>query len=360
MISHLELFAGIGGFRKAIELLSKDFFTKEKCIGFSEIDPYASLTYKSNFNIKEEVEIGDINQFTSNTKNIKSLGDFVLLTGGFPCQSFSMMGKKKGFDDHRGNVFYRIIDILKIKKPPFVLLENVKNLKTHDSGETFKEVKASLYKIGYKYIYSDIFNTSNFNLAQNRNRIFIFASNIKLPTNFIFNQFEVMTAFHSIKKKKSILSQETVIDVLNKNVDKKYYLSEKIKPTILSNGSKGFLSNSEINQLIARPLTATMVKMHRACQDNYYSDKFINSKNPLLYNTARYSKDQLASQPLRRITPEEAFNLQGFDKTFFKNTIKAGLSDHQMYKQAGNAVSVNTVYAIAYYLFVKNNILDCL
>jgi DNA (cytosine-5)-methyltransferase 1 len=360
MISHLELFAGIGGFRKAIELLSKDFSIKEKCVGFSEIDPYAALTYKSNFNIKDEIEIGDINQFTSNIKNIKSLEDFVLLTGGFPCQSFSMMGKKKGFDDHRGNVFYRIIDILKIKKPPFVLLENVKNLKTHNNGDTFKEVKASLYKIGYKYIYSDIFNSSNFNLAQNRNRIFIFASTIKLPTNFIFSQFEVMTAFHSIRKKKSILHQETVIDVLNKTVDRKYYLSEKIKPTILANGSKGFLSNSEINQLTARPLTATMVKMHRACQDNYYSDKFINSKNPLVYNTARYSKDELASQSLRKITPEEAFNLQGFDKTFFKKAIKAGLSDHQMYKQSGNAVSVNTVYAIVYYLFVKNNILDLL
>ena len=93
---------------------------------------------------------------------------------------------------------------------------------------------------------------------------------------------------------------------------------------------------------------------------SYSSDKFINSKNPLVYNTARYSKDELASQSLRKITPEEAFNLQGFDKTFFKKAIKAGLSDNQMYKQSGNAVSVNTVYAIVYYLFVKNNILDLL
>lgn len=121
-------------------------------------------------------------------------------------------------------------------------------------------------------------------------------------------------------------------------------------------GSSNFKSNSEINQLIARPLTATMVKMHRACQDNYYSDDFLQSANPLKYNTVAFSKQQLATQSIRKLTPEEAFKLQGFDKKFYAKAVAAGVSNHQLYKQAGNAVSVNTVYAILYYLFVKHNL----
>ena len=180
MLNHIELFSGIGGFRKAIELLGNDFELKNRCIGFSEIDKYATATYKANFIINNEVEIGDINNFTSDIDNIKSLDDFNLLTGGFPCQSFSMMGKQRGFQDKRGDVFYRIIDLIKVKKPNFVLLENVKNLKTHDQGNTFKVILNSLQESGYNHVYYDIFNTANFKLAQTRNRIFIFASKVKL------------------------------------------------------------------------------------------------------------------------------------------------------------------------------------
>lgn len=358
MISHLELFSGVGGFRQAIELLGNDFSLDTKCVGFSEIDTYASKTYKANFSVKNEFEIGDIVNFTSDKKNIATLEDFSLLTGGFPCQSFSMMGKQKGFDDKRGDVFYRITDILNIKKPPYILLENVKNLKTHDEGKTFKEVIRSLKECGYPYIYFDIFNTSNFDLAQTRNRIFIFASRLALPSSFIFSQKAVIDSFKPLNGQCSILRQATVLDVLEKKVDDKYYLSEKIKPTILSNGSKNFVSSSEINQLIARPLTATMVKMHRACQDNYYSDEFLSSDDPINYKTNLYSKQELASHDIRKLTPKEAFNLQGFSDAFYWNSSNAGISNHQMYKQAGNAVSVNTAYAILHYLFIKNRMLS--
>jgi DNA (cytosine-5)-methyltransferase 1 len=149
-----------------------------------------------------------------------------------------------------------------------------------------------------------------------------------------------------------------VLDVLSKNVPSKYYLSEKIKPTILADGSKNFISKSEINPLIARPLTATMVKMHRACQDNYYSDNFLNAENPISFSKQFFTKEELRHQKIRKITPEEAFALQGFDNVFYQNAVNAGLSDHQLYKQAGNAVSVNTVYAILYYLFIHKQLLD--
>jgi DNA (cytosine-5)-methyltransferase 1 len=358
MLKHLELFAGIGGFRRAIELLGKDFSIKNYCVGFSEIDPHATKTYKANFNTENEIEIGDIVKFTSDTKNIEALKDFNFLTGGFPCQSFSMMGQQKGFEDKRGDVFYRITDILNIKKPPFVLLENVKNLKTHDNGNTFKEINRSLKECGYPYIYFDIFNTSNFNLAQTRNRIFIFASRIELPFHFHFSQTAVINSFSPLNGQCSILRQKNVLDVLEKTVETKYYLSDRLKPTILANGSKTFISNSEINQLIARPLTATMVKMHRACQDNYYSDEFLMSENPLKYKTNSFSKQELATHNIRKLTPKEAFNLQGFNEVFYQNAKNAGISNHQLYKQSGNAVSVNTVYAILHYLIVKNKILE--
>ena len=126
-MKHLELFAGIGGFRRAMDLLTKDNIMKFHCVGYSEIDSKAETTYRSNYSIDEdEIVMGDIVAFTNSKKNIKSLPDFDLLTGGFPCQTFSMMGKQAGFDEDRGQMFFRIMDILTIKKPKYVLLENVK------------------------------------------------------------------------------------------------------------------------------------------------------------------------------------------------------------------------------------------
>jgi DNA (cytosine-5)-methyltransferase 1 len=358
MIKHLELFSGIGGFRKAIDLLAKDFGFDTKCIGFSERDKYAIQTYKANFNTLNEVEIGDIEFFASDENKIANLSDFNLLTGGFPCQSFSMMGKQKGLSDPRGNTFYSITNILKVKdKTNFILLENVQRLRTHDKGETFKEILRSLNECGFEFIYYDVFNTSNFDLAQTRNRIFIFGSKLKMPNDFQFSQEEVLKSYNQINQDLSIIKQKSVLDILSKSVDEKYYLSDKIKPTILADGSKKFISKSEINQIIARPLTASMVKMHRACQDNYYSDDFIHSNSPLTYLNKVFTKKELEKHKIRKLTPCEAFSLQGFENEFHDKAKIAGVSNHQLLKQAGNAVSVNTVYAILYHLFIKNNLI---
>ena len=132
-------------------------------------------------------------------------------------------------------------------------------------------------------------------------------------------------------------------------MEQKYFLSERIKPTILSDGSGGFLSRSDINQMIARTLTASMHKMHRACQDNYYSQDFIDT-NGAVNPVRNMTKEQLAQIPIRKITPEEAFMLQGFPPEFATNARNAGVSDGALYKQAGNAVSVNTIYAVVYFL----------
>lgn len=353
-LKHLELFAGIGGFRKAIDLFCEDNNIKADCVGFSEKDKYANLTYKSNFDTAGEVEIGDISEFATDRTKIENLPDFDLLTGGFPCQAFSMMGKKKGFEDARGNLFYSIINILEIKRPKYVLLENVRNLKTHDGGKTFAEIIRSLDEDAGYNVTSDIFNTAEFGLPQNRRRIFIFAIRKDLQPNFMklkLSKDLVVQKASELNGSTSLCKYQNVLDgLLEKEVEEKYYLSERIKPTILANGSKNFKSNSEINQLIARPLTATMVKMHRACQDNYYSDEFLNSKNPLDYLSLNFTKEEQARHKIRKLTPLEALRLQGFDEDFLYNAKKAGVSNHQLYKQAGNAVSVNTVYSIIDYL----------
>lgn len=355
-MNHVELFSGVGGFRKAINLIGKDFNIPTNCLAYSEIDQYADKTYRANFDTNREVVIGDIVSFTATKKSIEKLPNFDFLTGGFPCQSFSMMGQQKGFKDIRGNVFFNIIKIIKYKKPKFILLENVKNLLTHNNKNTFKTIKQELIKVGYKNIYYDVFNSNNFDLAQKRNRVFIFATTINLPKNFLFNEDSVIKEFNELGQKSSLIKQKTVLDVLAKKVNKKYYLSKTIKPTILANGSKNFKAKSEINQLIARPLTATMVKMHRACQDNYYCDNFIRSDNPIEYLKKKISKEEQAKHEIRKLTTKEAFLLQGFEETFVDNAVKEGLSNHQLYKQAGNAVSVNTVYAVLHYLLITNNL----
>ena len=140
-----------------------------------------------------------------------------------------------------------------------------------------------------------------------------------------------------------------------KTVDAKYYLSDKLKPTILADGSANFKSKSDINQLIARTLTASMHKMHRACQDNYYSQDFIDSHGAINH-VLDYTKEQLAKLSIRKLTPQEAFMLQGFPAEFATIAQNARVANGALYKQAGNAVSVNVIYAVLYYL-IKNNII---
>lgn len=357
---HVELFSGIGGFRQAMNLLEKDFGIPFECVGFSEIEKNAIATYKANYNITGEVEMGDIVSFNSDEDNIRKL-DFNLLTGGFPCQPFSMMGQQQGFSDTRGTMFFEIEKILRVKKDngkqvPFVVLENVKNLFTHDNKNTFKTIKKHIEDLGYHF-FADIFDTEFFGLAQKRNRVIMFATTYDLPEGFDFSAKTIERIFNEHKEDfKSLYIQNSVLDVLEKNVPEKYYLSEKIKPTILSDGTAGFKSNSKINMMTARPLTATMHKMHRACQDNYYSQEFIDSKDPYKYLEKKFTKEEEATHRIRRITPEEAFNLQGFPKEFCKKPHELKIADGQLYRQAGNAVSVNVIYAIMYYLFINQGL----
>lgn len=341
VVKYLELFAGVGGFRVAIERATKSNGLKSECVGFSEIDSNAIKTYKANFSPKKnELDIGDINSLDS-VKKIKELPNFDILLAGFPCQPFSLMGTKGGFEDSRGTLFFQIAKILSIKKPEFFILENVRGLKTHDSGKTFNRILEILTNdLGY-HVRVEMLNSSDFGVPQTRRRLYF----IGVKNKKIFNQVSGI----DFKNKNIPKKFKTTWHLLEHNVDEKYYLSERLIKTILAHGSGNYWSKSEINRLTACPLTASMHKMHRANQDNYFSDDFIYGK---------FSKENLFSinkekdkKRIRKITPLEAFRLQGFNDSFVKKAKDVGVSDTQLYRQAGNAITVNVAQTVLNYIF---------
>jgi len=339
-IKYLELFSGIGGFRTAVERAGKSSNVDVKCVGFSDIDSNAVKTYKANFNVgKDELEIGDITSINSDEKIKNQLPNFNILFAGFPCQPFSLMGEKEGFLDSRGTLFFQIANILSIKKPDFFILENVRGLKTHDGGKTFERILEILKEdLGYN-VRTEMLNSLDFGVPQVRRRLFF----IGIKNKKIFDEFSKIE-FGGKRERKF----KTMWHLLEREVDDKYYLSERLIKTILADGSGNYKSKSEINRIFARPLTATMHKMHRANQDNYYSDAFINGK----YVSSGYVETtNIGKKRIRRITPMEAFRLQGFDDSFTKKASLAGVSDTQLYRQAGNAITVNVAEEIIKSLF---------
>ena len=293
----LSLFSGCGGLDKGFVDAGYDV------VWANDFDKYAVQTYQANFG--DHIVLGDINKI-----EITDLPAFDMLIGGFPCQPFSMMGEERGFEDARGTLFFRIAEILKYKieqneKPRVVVLENVRSLKTHNKGKTFKTILSILENdLGYKVFY-DILNTADYGIPQTRNRTYIVC-------------FANEAADFSFPEKMPLNS--TLQDLLETDVDDKYFLSDKILPTILSDGTGGYKAKSEIDLKIARPLCATMAKMHRACQDNYVTQ---NGR-------------------VRRLTPRDCARLQGFNDEFV-----IPVSDSQAYKQFGNAVTVNVSRAVA-------------
>lgn len=286
----VSLFSGAGG-------LDLGFHQQGfNIVWANDFDKFAVQTYNENFPIP--AVFGDLNEIELDSI---PLADVVI--GGFPCQPFSMMGHEKGFEDARGTLFFRIVEIINSmiqrgRKPRVLVLENVRTLKTHDKGNTYRVIKNILEnELGYK-VFTQILNTANHGIPQTRNRTFIvcFANH---EAEFKFPEEEEL--------------QLTMQDLLEENVDQKYFLSDKIIPTILSEGTGGYRAKAEIDLPIARPLTATMHKMHRASQDNYVTD---NGR-------------------IRRLTPREAARLQGFPEEF-----RIPVSDTQAYRQFGNAVTV--------------------
>ncbi len=299
-----SLFSGIGGLD--LGFIQNSF----EVVWANDFDKYAVETYKAN--IGQNIVLGDIE-----IEKDHICGHDILI-GGFPCQPFSTLGSLQGFEDKRGTLFFTICEIIKKYRPKIVVLENVKNLINHNKGESFKRILFELNELDYQTNY-DILNTLDFGIPQQRNRVFIVALRKNSFTNLEF----IFPAKTSCKI--------SALDLLDKQVELKYFISQRMIKTILGRGTKGYIVEPSIDTPIAKTLTATMHKCHRASQDNYYTD---------LKNWERYKDNNYST--IRRLTPNEARKLQGFPSNF-----KQVVSDTQSYKQFGNAVSVNVGFALA-------------
>lgn len=291
----IDLFAGIGGIRIPFDELGGE------CVFTSEFDKFAQKTYEANF---DEMPYGDIKSV-----DINEIPKHDLLLAGFPCQAFSHAGLKKGFDDTRGTLFFDIASILETHKPKAFLLENVKGLKSHDGGHTFRKIIETLNEIGYQTIEHQVLNARDFGLPQNRERVFIVG--FWKHTNFYFPEPpKIKTRLGSI---------------LQKRVKDKYTISDKL-------------------------WTSAIARRERAIsKGNGFSYKLFN-RDSIYTSTlsARYYKDGLEilieqkDKNPRRLTPLEARRLQGFPDNFI-----IPVSDAQAYKQFGNAVPVSVIREIA-------------
>jgi DNA (cytosine-5)-methyltransferase 1 len=329
-IKYVDLCSGVGGFRAAIENAAHSCRVNVSSVGFSEIDGNSIKSYEANFRKRRyEQNFGDITKI-----NVRDMPDFDMLFAGFPCQPFSIMGNRDGFLDKRGDIFFNIANIISAKQPKFFILENVRGLFTMDGGAVYRKIIGTLEsKLGYKTS-AFILNSSSYGVPQTRRRLYILG--FRDHSQIITEPPKTI----DLKKTKT----PTTWHILDRKADEKYYISDKLTETVLKNGSGKFKAKSEANQLIARPLSATMHKMHRACQDNYYSDRFIFGH----YDKKKYRiiLNMDKEQRLRKLTPLEAFRLQGFSDKFAQNAEKAGVSDTQLFRQAGNAITVNVAESV--------------
>lgn len=293
----VDLFAGIGGLRKGIE----DEIGSEVVLT-SEIDSSAVKTYEANFG--KSLIVGDIRGLKE-----EEVPDHEILLAGFPCQTFSIAGLKKGFEDPRGQLFFEVARILRFKKPKVAILENVKHLTRHDEGRTFAKIVETLREIGYKVHY-EILNARDFGIPQNRERVYIVCFLEEVP-------FEFPTAPKSSTR---------VRDILEKEVDEKYTLTnkqheynERRKAAQIEKGNTGFHYRLvHPDQSFVGTLTAHYGK---GGTDNLLIQE---GKNP------------------RWFTERECARMQGFPDDY-----KIVVSRRQAYKQFGNSVCIPVIRAIA-------------
>ncbi len=288
----IDLFAGIGGIRLGFESVGG------KCVFSSEWDRYAQDTYEANFGERPQ---GDITQI-----KLETIPEHDILLAGFPCQAFSICGDQQGFLDTRGTLFFNIEEILKIKKPYAFLLENVKNLKSHDQGRTFETIIKHLENIGY-FVHHTILNSLDFGIPQKRERTIIvgFRDNI---------QFSFPNPI-SIKLNLSTILEDDC------DVDLKYFVSPEIR-------KKRILK----------------VKLNYPIPSIWHENKSGNI-SALEYSCALRagaSYNYLLVNGIRRLTPKELLRLQGFPDNF-----KIVVPYTQIRKQTGNSVTVPVIKAVA-------------
>ena len=382
---YVSLFSGVGGFEQALNKLGGT------CVMASEIDKYANLAYEVLYGHKT---VGDITKVKA-----EDVPDHDLLTFGFPCQSFSVAGKRLGFEDTRGTLFFEAARIAKSKKPKVLLGENVKGLISHDKGRTLNTIIQTLCDIGYTVDF-EVLNSKYFGVPQNRERIFIIAIRDDLITPEPW-KIEGTNVVAKAKRRIARLDgvktfnfdwppQEEVTtrlrDILEDNVDERYYLSEEKTAKLVVQLEKRGLKNTDgidvVGNLkppnctrhgqrddvwsangIAGTLNATDYKQPRPIaeevrpvltpdRENKRQEgrRFKENDDPAFTLNTQDRHGVAIGQPpkyrIRKLTPRETFRLQGFPDSEFDKLVAAGISNSQLYKMAGNAVTVNVIDAI--------------
>ena len=288
------------------------------------------ISYMANYECSEEDFHWDVT-FLDGTQYRNQVDLFV---GGSPCQSFSTLGKKRGLSDTRGTLFYEYARLVDEVQPKVFIYENVRAVLSNDCGRTWEKMKEVFEQLGYNIFFThedkpSVLNALNYGIPQSRNRIFVvgFRSDLNLVKDYEFP--ESIPLEHHMKDflidnapYGSFLPDKTlkfVGDVEKEEIDEKYFLSERIKKTIMSAGPDGLYGEPEIDREIALPLLSSMHKMHRAGTDNYVTT---NGK-------------------IRRLTPRECLRLMGFSDNW-----KIVVSDTPMYQQAGNSIVVDVLINI--------------
>lgn len=312
----IDLFAGIGGFRIAMQELGG------KCIFTSEWDEQAKKTYEANFG---EVPFGDITK--KETKKFIPDG-FDVLCAGFPCQAFSIAGKRGGFEDTRGTLFFDVAEIIKNNKPKAIFLENVKGLVNHDKGKTLTTILSVLRNdLGYFVPEPQVVNAKNFGVPQNRERIYIvgFRKDLGIDSFEYPKPLSKTIAFEDVKEEKT--------------VSVKYYLSETYLNTLRNHKKR---HESKGNGFGFEIIPDTGIANAVVCGGMGRERNLVYDFRLKDFTPVTHIKGQVNREGIRKMTPREWARLQGFPDKFI-----IPVADASAYKQFGNSVAVPAIHATA-------------
>ena len=369
----LDLFAGIGGFRLGMESAGHE------CVGFCEIDKYARASYKAIHNTEGEIELHDITRVTD--ESIRGIGSVDIICGGFPCQAFSIAGARRGFEDTRGTLFFEIARFASILKPQYLFLENVKGLLNHDKGDTFEVILSALDELGYDVEWQ-VLNSKNFGVPQNRERVFIIGHLRGTSGRKVFplsgdgasitcEQPKINKVGNIRKKGKSQSGDVVSIDSLAPTLCSTTTQKDPLKVAIpvltpdrsekRQNGRRFKMDGEPMFTLTAQDRHGILIK--EATSKGYAEAEIgdsVNLSHPnsktrrgrvgkQVANTLLTGESQGVVEPdfrIRKLTPRECWRLQGFPDWAFDKAQEVN-SNSQLYKQAGNSVTVNVIAAIA-------------
>lgn len=309
-MNFIDLFAGIGGFRIALEKNAAN------CVYSSELDAYAQDTYQYNF--KERPD-GDITKIQPS-----NIPNHDILCAGFPCQAFSISGKQRGFDDSRGTLFFNIASIVKSKKPKIIFLENVKNLLRHDNGKTFSTIKKILEELDYR-VFSKIINSSHYGVPQSRQRIYL----VCFHNKFNINDFTFPNPTYKEIFLKDIMEKNFVPSVYNINRDDiKIFDNSIIKDDLFD--KKKFL----------RPLRVGTISKGGQGERIYSIEGHAITLSANGGGIAGKTGAYIINNNIRQLTERECLRAQGFPEDFL---FPESVTRSQAYKMCGNSVSVPVI-----------------